>query len=231
MWAAFLSMLVSTQILGTPTPRLVPESTSPDGKTALYYVHDPAKQLNDGYEMFFGDVASQTPLSSNLIPLAAEDLTKPHAMEALDTSILLGGIASHFEAPRQHVRWDSGFSYHVVWSPDSTWVSIEGGAHKFWATRIYHHLHGDFQTIGLPGNDRFQKYFFDRQDVLASLCRDLGVSATIRKRSTNKNDPPRVCWLQDGELAINPYAYLFREDFFFVLDARTDPAAITGFCH
>jgi hypothetical protein len=66
---------------------------------------------------------------------------------------------------------------------------------------------------------------------LTSLCSDRGAAAAIKKISARTYDYPDVCWLQNGELAVNAYPYLFRGDFFFVLDARTNPATLTGFCH
>jgi hypothetical protein len=209
---------------------MVPGSISPDGKMALFYLHVPPKDLSGGYKMFWGKAKSHLPSSSELIPVVPSDLTAPTAMEAEVTSTLLSRIASGVEAYRQHVVWDVGFVYFISWSADSRWVSIDGGAHKFWATRIYHREKEEFKPIDIPDSKRFEKYFYDRQDALPSLIRDRIAEARLRNASPHTDVSAFVCWLDNGELAINANPYLFRGDFFFVLNARTNPATIIGFC-
>jgi hypothetical protein len=213
---------------------IVPQSTSPNGKVALYYYHLPSVPLNEGYELYFRDTQSLSPLSGNLIPKTRTGYTMDVAMdeEALDT--LLSRIGSHFEAPRRHVLWDTGFEYFVAWSPDSQWVSIEGGAHKFWKVTIYHLKEGRFQRVMLF-DPQFSEYFDTHKIDLH--VQDLGASSALRK--IDAHDQAKVCWLQNGIAAINAYPYLLRDpdygklamhDLFFLLDAHTDPATITGFC-
>jgi hypothetical protein len=238
--ASFLAFHISAQTL-------VPNSTSPDGKTALYYTHPPTIPLNDGYEVYFCDPHSLTPLSGNLIPKTGTDYTTAVAMDEEELDTLLSRIGSHFEAPRRHVLWDTGFEYFVAWSPDSQWVSIEGGAHKFWKVTIYHLKEGRFQRVMLS-DPQFSEYFnLHKNDLQVP---DLGAAAAIRKISPRNYDYPDVCWLGNGLLAINALPYLLNDpeyekletrndpryenldtqDFFYLLDTRTQPATITGFC-
>jgi hypothetical protein len=213
---------------------LVPGSTSPDGKTALYYTHLPTMPLNDGYEVYFCNPHSLAPLSENLIPKTRTDYTTAVAMDEEELDTLLSRIGSHLEAPRRHVLWDIGFEYFVAWSPDSQWVSIEGGAHKFWKVTIYHLKEGLFQRVMLF-DPQFSEYFDTHKNDLH--VQDLGASSAIRK--IDAHDQSKVCWLQNGIAVINAYPYLLRDpdygklemyDLFFLLDARTNPAMITGFC-
>jgi hypothetical protein len=237
MRPVLLLLILGLARLNGADPVLVPGSTSPDGKTALYYFHDPAKELNDGYQLLFGDAKSFLPFSGDLMPDVPRDLTNPDAMRKADAAILLGGIAAHYEAGRQHVLWDPAFTSDVAWSPDSQWVSIDGGAHKFWDAVVYHRWHGDFRPVPLPTAE-FEKYFDQHKKNL--IVPDQGALAGIRKISTRNYDYPGVCWLGNGRLAINAFPYLLRnadynkletKDLFFVLDAKLSPAVITGFCH
>jgi hypothetical protein len=215
-------------------PVRVPRSVSPDGKTALYYYHDPAKGLNEGYEFLFGDAKSFLPSSSNLMPSVPQDCTTTTAMEKMDSAMLLGGIGAHFEAARQNILWDPAFAYRIAWSPDSQWVSIEGGSHKFWKVLAYHHHQGDYQSVALR-DETFQKYFDEYQPENVA---DRGAAAAIRRISTQ--DEINAYWLGNGELAMNVFPFLLRDaryqrmdmgDLFFVIRFREDSAAITGYCH
>lgn len=214
---------------------VVPDSTSPDGKTALYYEHSASSAMNDGYEFYFRDPHSLSPLSRNLIPDVPTDLTTDAAMDDDASKTLLDMIGSHFEAAYAHIAWDAGIEYFVSWSPDSQWVSLEGGAHKFWRMMIYRQIAGRFQRVMLS-DFQLGDYFESHKDDLS--IQDLGVAVTLHKISPH--DQQNVCWLSNGTLAINAYPYLLRDsayqklethDFFFVLDAHTNPATITGFCN
>jgi hypothetical protein len=215
---------------------VVPDSMSPDGKTALYYRHLPSKPMNEGYELYFRDNQSVSPLSENLIPAVRTDCTTDSAMDDMESGILLGGIGSHLEASRNHILWDPAFSYFVAWSPNSQWVSIEGGAHKFWRAMIYHSVDDRFARVMLP-DSKFGAYFNAHKNELH--VQDLGASTAIRKISPRNYDYPNVCWLGNGILAINAYPYLLRNpdylklethNLFFLLNVGTNPATITGFC-
>jgi hypothetical protein len=213
----------------------VPGSASPDGKVALYYRHSSSQGMDGGYELNFRDRQSRAILSADLIPDVPPDLTTESAMGRQDSAILLGGIGAQLEAHRRHILWNPAFSSFVTWSPDSHWVSIEGGAHKFWRDMIYHSINGRFEQVRLP--DRQFAFYFEshKNDQVA----ERGAAVAIRKISARDYDYPNVCWLENGRPAINAYPYLLRDadylkltghDLFFVLDAHTNPASITGFC-
>jgi hypothetical protein len=213
---------------------LVTQSASPDRHVALYYDHLPSLPLNEGYKLYFRNTQSLLPLSENLIPAERTDYTSDAAMDDMESGILLGEIGSLLEASRRRVLWGA-FQYFVTWSPDSQWVSIEGGAHKFWRTMIYHQVDGRFQRVALPSYKSFLDYFDDRKNDLHVA--DLGATATIHK--IEPHDQAHACWLQNGVPAINAYPYLLSDpayekrethNLFFLLDARMNPATITGFC-
>jgi hypothetical protein len=213
---------------------LVPASTSPDHKFALYYEHPASALMNERYTFYFRNTRSLSVLSSQLAPPIRTDLTTDSAMDDEDSDILFDGIGSHFEAQHARIVWDTGFEYFVAWSPDSQWVSLEGGAHKFWRVMIYRQIAGRFQRVMLS-DLQLGDYFKSHKDDLS--IQDLGVAVTLHKISPH--DQQNVCWLSNGTLAINAYPYLLRDsayqklethDFFFVADAHTNPATITGFC-
>jgi len=125
----------------------------------------------------------------------------------------------------------------VAWSADCNWVSIEGGAHKFWKLLVYHRVADRFEQVPLPDAKKFGDFFHGQKDHL--VVQRAGAKTAIQKISRRDYDYPQVCWLENGLLAVNTFPYLLRDaDYerlndhaiFFLLDAATSPATITGFC-
>jgi hypothetical protein len=199
----------------------VPGSTSPDGTVALYYEHSASAPMNGGYAFYFRNTQSLSHLSGNLVPYVPADLTTTAAIDDDKSEVLFNMIGSRFEAGRSHILWEVGFEYFVAWSPDSRWVSIEGGAHKFWCVMIYHSVEDHFQRIKLP-DAQFGEYFDTHKNELH--VRDLGVAAAIRK--IDAHDQAQVCWLQNGILAISARY----QNIYYLVNVSTNPATITGIC-
>jgi hypothetical protein len=215
---------------------IVPNSTSPDGSVALYYEHSSSKPIDEGYKFYFRNPQTLSAFSAQLNPDVPNDLTTASDMDAQSSAILLGAIGSHFEALRHHILWDPALTCEVAWSTNSKWISIEGGAHRFWMALIYHSVDGRFQRVLLP-DFRFAVYFDAHMTNLQ--IPDRGAAAAIRKITPRLRRPKRLLAGKRHRGHFNAYPYLLRDadyeklarhDLFFVVDAHTNLATITGFC-
>ena len=217
----------------------VPGSTSSDQETALYYDSLPAPANDRKFEFYFLRSESLSRLSGQLVPDVSGKVlgADPAVMNDWDTGNLLKSIGDDIHSMRSGTPRDPAFSYYVAWSPDSRWVSIEGGAHKFWHWMVYHLVDGRFQQV-TPPNHEFVDYY--RGHLPHLRIQHLGVKRRIPHRSY---DPPCVCWPDNGIVAVDARQYLLDEESyydgsaphpeqtFFFLDCRAKPVAkILGFC-
>ena len=214
----------------------VPGSTSPNGKVALYYRSMPAPvpAKYEIYEFYFCATKTKAPLSAQLVPDTTGGVLgmDTAADDAFSSQMLFEQIAGDDEARRSTGKVNGASWSFVEWSPDSQWVSIEGGAHKFWHVTVYHLLEGGYVHVGLPRWHAFDAYFHER--LPHPRIKRLGVSSKLASSDAN------VCWLENRILTVNADPYLFRQDayqnmqgpeFYYMLDCRRkDGAAITGFC-
>ena len=131
----------------------MPKSRSPDGKFALYYepfLHGAVGSPE--FTIYFRD-AGLARVSAQLDPDFGDNYPgkpggswKPADEENGDTQSLLDMICRCNEFHLRKELFDSGFFYNVTWAPDSHWVVIEGGAHKFWHLAAYHLENGEFPS-------------------------------------------------------------------------------------
>ena len=216
----------------------VPRSTSPDGKVALYYRSTPASAPAKYFEFYFRATKTKEPLSAQLVPDTTGGVLgmDTAADDAWDSKMLFEQIAWSDEKRRIGGKVDSAAWSFVEWSPDSRWVSIEGGAHKFWQVTVYHLAEGRYAHVELPRWHAFDAFF--RESLPHPRIKRLGASSKLAS-SDNGNYTANVCWLENGLLAANADPYLINQDaylnmrreFYYMLDCRPkDGVAITGFC-
>ena len=234
-----LLALLAASALDAHAQVCVPGSASPDRRTALYYLSHPSAAEGRKFEFYFLRSKSLSRLSGQLVPdvsgrVLGED---PTTTDDFDNEILFEDIGHDVDSVQSGVQRDPAFSYYIAWSSDSRWVSVEGGAHKFWHWMVYHLVDGRFQQVALPDYE-FVDYYHDHLPHLHVPRR--GVEGIIVHRSY---DYPCVCWLGNGIAAVDARPYLLREDSysdgsvphpdrtFFSLDCRAKPRAkILGFC-
>jgi hypothetical protein len=165
-------------------------------------------------------------MSNQLVPDI--NASRSASIEEEETDLLFSEIARETDASRHGKKWDPAFAYFVLWSPDSQWVAVEGGAHKFWHLLVYHLTDGRFEQVKLPHYSDYTAYF--RRHARNLMIRDFGLSEKVKKKGCVE---AYTYWLQNGVLAVDAYPYLlrepeFEEEFFFRLDCRKTPAAILG---
>jgi hypothetical protein len=229
-------LLVAFAVYNAHVQVQVPNSIAPDCKAALYYRSMRSAPTGHAYRFFFRNPKSLSLLSDQLVPDVYGKVigADPTVDYNWDTELLFEDIGDDAEAERHSEQRDAAFSYFVAWSPDSRWVSVEGGAHKFWHLMIYHLARGHFERVELPVERSFAEYF--RAHLPHPNIEDLGASGRIPPR---QYDPAKVCWLRNGIVAVDTYPYLLREKDYdatyapslYCLDCRTKPrATISGFC-
>lgn len=204
---------------------LFPGSISPDGKVALFYQHNTGTNTDCPYDFYFRETTTLKSLCGQLVPPERKDLLRQD--DDSDTCELFERIADNNDAKRNGEIYDHALDCEIIWSQDSKWLSIDGGAHKFSHRMIYHSVEGKFEQVMLPEKHSFIDYF---NSVLPNPeIKNFGVQDK--------------CWLSDGVIAVDSYPYLLlvpdydrvREkaagDLFFYLDCRTkSKATILGFC-
>jgi hypothetical protein len=224
--------------LNAPGQICVPGSGSPDGTAALYYRYIPSTPTYGRYEFFFRDRKSLSALSRQLVPDMRGKVLGANSAADDDFSLglLFEDIGADTAARRRGEKGDLAFSYFVAWSPDSRWVFIEGGAHKFWHLTIYHSTDGRFGHVELPSGHSCAEYF--HAHLPHPRIKRLTVS---EKLAPNDYGPAKVCWLRNGVVAIDISYFLQEQDYsqlisdqrsiFYLVDCRAKPkATILGFC-
>lgn len=240
------AMAVAALAFAAPQPRAcaqavarVPGSTSPDGRVALYYSSTPAPPPGkyEIYGFYFCAVKTGSPLSAQLVPDTRGGVlgNDTAADDAFDSKMLFDQIAGDDERRRATGKVSGADSSFVTWSPDSRWVAIEGGAHKFWHMMVYHLVAGSYGKVALPRWRAYSAYFRDR--LPHPRIKDLGAASKVTAKD---GFTAYACWLGNGILAADSYPWLLRDDdytkmgdtdFYFILDCRAkNGAAITGLC-
>ena len=237
MRALLLFALTYSFALAAPNngPTKVPWSGSADGKFALFYT--PSKDAEDtlGFFLYFRE-DSMAPASAQLIPAMRDQRPdgKPFdrkEVNDLDTQALLSRICLRNEFHLQKELFDPAFSYSVTWTPDSQWVVIEGGAHKFWHMVAYHFAGGRFRQVDLATlSSQIESYFTTH--MAKPAFQELGIKKSISAKGGENHESSYVAWLEDGRLAVLGYPFLLQNgDFnrlqekgviYFLVDCR-DP--------
>lgn len=245
----FTIVVILAAALQAHAQTLLPGSTSPDGKSALVYRMTPSQGYADACEFHFCDPKTLNATSEQLVPdVTGKVLGADPAVDYdADTGLLLELITHQAEAIRLRKLADPAFDRSVVWSADSNWVAIEGGAHKFWHLVVYHRVRSE-GAGGTKGGDAFQRVELPRDAAFVKYCRThradlqekkLVTLPALKREGINGRRPLReemwVQWLKNGLLAVEAHPYVLREDdleksFYFVLDCSANPKAmIAGF--
>ena len=104
--------------------------------------------------------------NSSPLPRAEDDLLRE----------CIGGVVAH-SAP----DYCRDFDYSVVWSADSRWFVIEGGAHKYWSCEVFAIAAGRIVEHKLPANATIREWIHKH-------CGDPALKA----------DPPFVIAIRPG---------------------------------
>jgi hypothetical protein len=229
-------------------PTEMPKSRSPDEKFALYY--EPFLQGAAGspeFTVYFRGPglarasAQLDPDFGNNYPGKPGGVWKPDEENTFDTQALFNMICRCNEFHLRKRLFDSGFSYSVMWTPDSKWVAMEGGAHKFWHMVAYHFEGGEFRQVDLAAlSSQIDSYFSAQMPT--PTFQELGINKGITAKWGDNHESHYVIWLGDGRFAVLGYPFLvnnghfnsLREkgEIFFLVDCR-DPRhpVVTGMAH
>jgi hypothetical protein len=198
----------------------MPKSRSLDGKFALYYqpVLHGAAGSPEFTVYFCGPGRAQA--SAQIDPDFGNDYLgkpgvswKPEQLNKWDTQGLLDMICRCNEFHLKGELFDSGFFYSVTWTPDSRWVVIEGGAHKFWHMAAYHFADGQFREVDLATlSSQIESYFAAHRDEPA--FQELGINKEITSKWSKNHESHYVTWLEDGRFAVLGYSFLLLNDDF-----------------
>jgi len=197
-----------------PSP-VIPFSTSPDGKTAVYYRI--AHPTSNNPESEFYLLSTENPSSSD--DLSAKSLcslekdfteTNPNQVDPFDDKkLLLDQIAGEEDGKRVGARPDLASSYYINWSADSRWISIDGGAHKFEKLIVYHWDGTNCSLIHLPNWEEKEtrvrksksKGRVEKLEVEKRIQQNVGRS----KSSNNFIESSYACWVGNGVIAYSTY--------------------------
>jgi hypothetical protein len=228
-------------------PTEMPKSRSLDGKFALYYqpVLHGAAGSPEFTVYFCGPGRAQA--SAQIDPDFGNDYLgkpgvswKPEQLNKWDTQVLLDMICRCNEFHLKGELFDSGFGYSVNWTPDSRWVVIVGGAHKFWHVAAYHFADGEFREVDLATLSSQIKSFFTAQ-LSAPTFQEIGIDKGLTAKWGEDHKSHDVLWLEDGRLAVLGYPFLLLNDDFnrleekgeiyFLVDCRRSHAKVIGMAH
>jgi hypothetical protein len=226
---------------------LVSFSTSPDGKTDLYYRMTYPKKRDPAPEFFLirKDLLTETKELSYQSPnYLQRDFSFDKTTGVDDDEMLLREIANNILWKRKGEDFDGAFCYYVNWSPDSKWVSIDGGAHNFERLIVYHWDGTNCVMIHLPDWKEKEAYV---KDYSITNVEELGVEKMIQKNvviprsSNNFIESSFACWLSNGIIAYSTHPTICdllhnRDEIapsappYFLIDCKTQPkATIIGF--
>lgn len=209
-------------------PKEVPWSRSANGKWALF-------RAKDGDNSTFSITAVADKRKAFVIEKSGD--------QSDATDLMLDLMSNALDS------WDSNHQisaegYHIAWSPDSTVVAVEAGAHKFMGFKIYRR-HGDrFTEVKLP-----EDYEDKLIDFVKSPTKVHSMGVTRFASHASPFGVGHVQILDHGYIAVNTYGAQchrpFQElpedlqdkvggggDLYFLFHA--DPAGavkFVGFCH
>ena len=209
--------------------QIVSNSSSPNGKLALFYRMTHPKG---------GDVKVEIFLLSTTSPFTNKSLTKKSptslqrdvSSDSFGDEMLLEQIASNDNWHKNGEETDKAFSYFVNWSPNSEWFSIDGGAHKFSHIIAYHWTGTNCLRINIPQWDNFKEYL--NNNLSNPSIKNIRIKGDIQKSFMSSS---YAYWVDNGVLAYSTFPNLcYRWDAnapkYFLIDCKTQPkATITGF--
>jgi hypothetical protein len=146
-----------------------------------------------------------------------------------DSQHLLEEVAWYNESKRTGEIFDSAFS-DAQWSPDSLWVSIEGGSHKFWHMQVYHLDQNLIRQVDLSQLSKLVSDYYNANPNLH--IQSMGIDAKIKAIRHRNYDWAYVGWMGNGLFAVNGYPFFLNDphfeqmrehgELYFLIDCR-DP--------